>query len=278
MVCVSEQGGFADTPLGRLVLRALQKKKAAELLRGKEVKRLPSRPAAVPQPKRIRPGGAGAEKGEPRPIGKPSGEVGQFRSKEVSVKEPPKVSASKGELGFSGSRGTSVSGIKPEAPRIGTAAVSRGMGPSAPPGSSLREPAKKQFSSLSRRDVGSWLFELGLLEPSELSDIEKNEIGGGGEVVDQLILKINALEALGYLNDVYIESEFGAVILIFDREMSLDLAVKLLLGLRDLMPGTQVIERPDEQDKSKKWIYLCTKEPVEIPEIEQQTKKAKAGV
>jgi len=242
---------FIDSPLGKAVLRALQRKRAEVLLRGKEPKKF------------------AVQKGIPkaRPI-TPAGKGSRIPASPFQV---PGSGTDSVRMGGPSSSGKSKAAV-PFMPKPGGPSKPVGAGiskPSSPPGSSFREPAVKQFIS-SMRVYGTRIDELGLLEPDETSVVPGvTQQTTGSDVVDQVIIKVNALECLNYLEDVYVEPELEAVVLIFSGEMPLDVAVKLLIGLREMLPGTQVIQRPRDGTAKIKWVYLCTKEEVEIPEIRQ---------
>lgn len=100
---------------------------------------------------------------------------------------------------------------------------------------------------------------LGLLEPGG-GNFQADQEPSMEEYFNSLVLKINILDLLDFFLTSSVESELDAIFLFFDEEMREDQAARLLVAFREVLPGTQVIQRPEDGC----WVYLATKDEIDV--------------
>lgn len=113
----------------------------------------------------------------------------------------------------------------------------------------------------------------GLLEPNQ--DVPEYA-PSFDELYDALILRVNAYDCLDYLIGSQIYDDLEAVLLFFDGSMTEYHASQLMLTFKDILPGTQVVQMPDNLMPDKPWVFVCLENEITLlkPEDEDSEEDA----
>lgn len=100
---------------------------------------------------------------------------------------------------------------------------------------------------------------VGLLDPATMIDTDEYK-PTLDEVFNSLILRINVLDLLDYYLTASIEDDLMAILVFFDASMEDSKAARLLTSFREIMPGSQVIQRPEDGC----WVFLSTEKEIDV--------------
>lgn len=100
---------------------------------------------------------------------------------------------------------------------------------------------------------------VGLLDPSTVN-YEGEYQPSMDEYFDAMILRVNSLDLLDFYLTSSIEDELDAILMFFDSSMEESQAARLLASFREILPGAQVIQRPEDGC----WVFLATESEIDV--------------